>query len=261
MSESSHPQGTFCWPELSTKDPAGAKKFYSSSFGWTIVDQDMGPQGVYTIFNLNDQPVAAAHQMDPHQQSQGIPSHWLSYIAVNSADETLAKVTSLGGKVLMGPFDVFDLGRMGVAQDPHGAAFAVWQAKTMKGVGVKDQASSLVWTELMTTDADKARDFYTKLLGYKSEIMEMGPMKYTVLKVGDTPVGGMLKITPDMGPVPPNWMPYFGVDDCDGFVKKAVGNAATSCMPPTDIPNVGRFAVLQDPTGAMFSVIKFLPRS
>jgi uncharacterized protein len=261
MSEvTKHEPGTFCWPELSTTDQAGAKKFYTGLFGWGSTDQPMGPDSVYTMFTLNGKELGAAASMEPGVRAQGVPPHWLSYIAVANVDQTLEKAKSLGGNVLAGPFDVFDAGRMAVVQDPTGAVFGLWQGNKHIGARVIDETASLVWTELMTKNADKARDFYTKLIGWAADIMDMGPMKYTVYKRGETPAGGMMEITPDMGGVPSHWMPYFGVDDCDGMAKKAEGLGASTLVPPSDVPGVGRFSVLQDPQGAAFSIIKFAPR-
>ena len=260
MSSTVYPQGTFCWPELATTDQNAAKGFYGKVFGWGFIDQPLGPDQAYTIFQYKDKPVGAAHAMHPGQVSAGVPPHWMSYVAVSNVDETTAKAKSLGGSVLLEPFDVFSLGRMSVIQDPTGGIFSAWQAKELNGIGVKDEASSLVWTELMTTDADKARDFYAMLIGWTPQVMEMGPMKYTVFNLNNQPAAGMMQMTPDMGAMPSNWTPYFGVDDCDAFVKTAEGAGGKAMIPPSDIPTVGRFSVLQDPQNAVFAVIKFLPR-
>jgi uncharacterized protein len=255
---SRHQPGTFCWPELATTDQAAAKKFYTGLFGWTFTDQPVGPGSVYTIFQLDKKDVAAAHQMG--SDMQGIPPHWLSYVSVATADDALEKGKSLGGKVMMGPFDVMEAGRMGVLQDPTGGTFAVWQGKEVIGVRVLDQPGSLMWTELMSKDVEVTRQFYTKLFNWETELHEMGPMKYFVLKRGDTPAGGMMQITPDMGAMPTSWMPYFGVDDVGGSAAKVAELGGRLMIPPSDIPNVGRFSVFQDPQGATLGIIRFLPR-
>jgi uncharacterized protein len=254
-----HAPGTFCWPELATSDAVGAKTFYTALFGWGVHDTPAGPDGVYTMFTLDGKELGAAHELMPQQKANGVPPHWLPYIAVANADESVAKAQTLGATVLMGAFDVMDVGRMAILQDPAGAVFTVWQAKNHIGARVVDQAGTLVWTELMSSKADAVRDFYTKLLGWGVQLHDMGPMKYTVFMRGETPAGGMMQITPDMGNVPSHWLSYFGVTDPDATAAKATQLGGTLLIPPADIPNVGRFSVIKDPQGAAFGIIRFDP--
>ena len=81
-------------------------------------------------------------------------------------------------------------------------------------------------------------------------------MDYTEFSVQGKPGAGMMPMTPQMGDAPPYWMPYFAVADCDATAAKATQLGGSSCVPPTDIPNVGRFAVLGDPQGAVFAIVK-----
>ena len=90
--------GSFCWIELSTSDQKAAKSFYGSLFGWEINDIPMGPDGVYTIFKLQDGDVGAACSMRPEQRAQGVPPHWMLYVAVESADAAAARAAQVGGK-------------------------------------------------------------------------------------------------------------------------------------------------------------------
>ena len=84
----------------------------------------------------------------------------------------------------------------------------------------------------------------------------MGPMTYTSFINGERPAGGMYEPTPEMGDIPPHWLAYFAVDDTDAMVKKAGELGATTIVPPMDIPDTGRFAIIQDPQGAAFGIIK-----
>ncbi|HSY51788.1 MAG TPA: VOC family protein [Thermoanaerobaculia bacterium] len=237
--------GMFCWIELATNDAAAAKTFYTSLFGWTANDMPM-PEGVYTMWQKN------SHDLGAMYQSKDIPPNWASYISVENVDESAKKAQSLGANVVAPPFDVMDVGRMAVVADPQGATFCLWQAKKHIGATIRDEANTLCWNELMTSDIAAARDFYKGLFGWN---LELSP-QYTEVHVGPVPVGGMMQITPDMMGTPPNWAPYFSVDDCDAAVAKAKSLGAQIYVPPTDIPNVGRFAVIADPQGAMFDVIK-----
>ena len=248
--------GTFCWVELATTDSEAAKKFYSGLFGWTPDDKPAGPSMVYTMLNLGGKNAGALYQMEPEKISQGIPPHWLSYVLVTSADESAAKAKELGATLLAGPFDVMTVGRMAVVQDPTGAVFALWQAKDHSGADVVNVPNSFCWNELMTTDTTKDGDFYSGLFGWGRDTQNFGPLEYTMFANGERPAGGMLKITPEMGKIPPNWVVYFAVDDCDAKTQKAKELGGSVMKPPDDIPGIGRFSILTDPQGAAFALIK-----
>lgn len=248
--------GTFCWIELATSDSEGAKKFYTELFGWEFADNPMGPDMVYTMLRQDGKEVAALYKLMPEMTAQGIPPHWLSYVAVESADDTAAKAKELGGTLMKEPFDVFTYGRMAVIQDPTGAVFALWQPGTHKGVGLSGIPNTLCWNELATRDTEKAGAFYTGLFGWDKNVQQMGPdFTYTSFMSGERSVGGMYVPTPEMGDIPPNWLVYISVADVDATTNRAVELGAKVCAPPMDIPGVGRFAALMDPQGAGFAVI------
>ncbi len=250
-----HAPGTFCWPELSTADQAGAEKFYCALFDWTVEKTPMGPDAHYTIFQLDGNPVAAGATMQAEQKAQGIPPHWLSYVSTADVDASLKQAERLGGKAIAGPFDVMEHGRMAVLADPTGGVFALWQAKQHPGVGVLDENDSLVWTELVTDDTKRAGAFYEGLFGWKGEAFP--GMDYTVFKRGDAMAAGMMAKTPEMGPVPTHWMPYFGAVDTAATLAKAAKLGGTVVAGPIDVPGVGTMGVLADPQGAHFSIMQF----
>lgn len=256
-----HAIGTFNWPELSTKDTAGAKTFYTSLFGWQFKDNDMGPQGVYTIFTRDGLDVAALYPMDAGQAATGMPPYWGTYITVENADASAAKAKSLGGTMIMEPFDVMDHGRMAVITDPQGATFCVWQAKKHAGVGVYGEPNTLGWTQLNAKDTGVAKKFYTELIGWKVQDDEMpaamGGGSYTTFLKADGPAGGMMAMPPMAAGAPSHWLPYFSVTNVDASTTKATSLGATAYVPPTDIPGTGRFSVLADPQGATFALITF----
>ncbi|MBI1874300.1 MAG: VOC family protein [Acidobacteria bacterium] len=250
---SSHAPGSFCWPELATSNQEAAKKFYAGIFGWEAHDQPI-PGGTYTIMWLAGRDVGACYTLGPHEQ--GIPPHWNSYVAVVSADETAKKAADLGGTVLAQPFDVFESGRMAILRDPTGAVFCVWQAKKHAGITRIDEPGALCWTELATTDTKKAGTFYEQLFGWRLKVGDASPMQYTEFINRGKPIAGMMQIQPEWGPAPPNWMPYFAVADCDATAKRATDLGGSLRVPPSDIPNVGRFSVIRDPQGAVFAIVK-----
>jgi predicted enzyme related to lactoylglutathione lyase len=255
-----HALGTFCWPELATSDVAGAKKFYTSLFGWQFGDSEVGPGMTYTIYTLNGRDVAAMMELQPEMVKMGMPPTWGVYVTVENADQSADKAKSLGATVLNPPMDVMEHGRMAVLQDPQGAVFSVWQAKNNIGVGVLNEPGSLTWTQFNAKDTAGAKQFYPALLGWKVQENEMpaamGGGTYTRFMKADGPAGGMMPM-PKEAPAPSHWLSYFAVANVDAAATKAATLGAKTHVPPTDIPGMGRFAVLADPQGATFAIVKF----
>jgi predicted enzyme related to lactoylglutathione lyase len=255
MSDAQHAPGSFCWVEVGTTDAGKAKQFYTQLFDWETEDVPAGPT-TYTLLKKNGKQIGGLYELTPEMQAQGTPSCWTSYVAVESADAASKKAASLGGRVVVEAMDVMEHGRMAVLQDPAGAVFAVWQPKQHRGAEIADEPGTVCWTELATRDRGAAAKFYGGLFDWQGSEQQMGPMKYTTWMNGEAPAGGMLEIDANGQDVPPHWMPYVQVEDCDAAAAKAARLGGTVCVPPTSIPTIGRFAVIQDPTGASFSVIK-----
>jgi len=113
------------------------------------------------------------------------------------------------------------------------------------------------WCELMTTNPEAAKKFYTELLGWTAEEMPMEGMTYTVLKAGEESVGGIMPVPPEAQGTPPHWGAYITVKDVDAVAKKAQELGAKTLVPLTDVPDVGRLYTFQDPQGAVISVITY----
>jgi predicted enzyme related to lactoylglutathione lyase len=253
--------GTPSWVDNASADPAGAARFYSQLFGWQTEDRMPAEQdGEYHMASLRGKDVAALGS----QPMEGVPPVWNTYVTVEDVDATAGKVADAGGQVMMEPFDVFDAGRMAVFADPSGAVIMAWQPKDMIGAYLVNEPGTLSWNELQTRDPAGAKEFYAKVFGWQSADMDFGGGTYTVwYPPGVEPeqgngVGGMIEMTGDQWPddVPPNWLVYFAVEDTDATVEKAkeLGGAVT--VEPFEVESVGRIAVLSDPNGAVFAVIK-----
>ena len=251
------PPGSFCWPELGTTDPKAAAGFYRTVFGWDVDVQPIGPTETYSMFKMRGREVAAAYTLRDQERQYGVPPHWNTYVSVENADAAAKRAQELGGKVLAPPFDVMDAGRMAVLQEPTGATFQVWQAKRHIGTRLQREPGALCWTELATRDTRKAETFYTQLFGWNAKLGTDGGVEYTEFSAGGSPSGGMMAM-PSQVPsqVPAHWTPYFQVTDCDASAAKATSAGGKTIVPPTDIPKVGRFAMIQDPQGAMFAIFK-----
>ena len=121
------------------------------------------------------------------------------------------------------------------------------------------EGSRFVWHDLMSTDPARTLAFYQALLGWTTTEMPMGEgASYTMLFAEGQGIGGVVPLDPSHG-VPSHWIGYLSVPDVDRAVARAAELGGRPCVPPTDIPNVGRFAVVEDPSGAVFSPFTPLP--
>ncbi len=258
----SHTPGTFSWPELATTDQKGGVAFYHGLFGWDVNEQPMGPGEVYSMFVMRGKPVAAAYTMRGEEKQSGAPPHWNNYVTVRSADEAVKKAQSLGARVLAPAFDVMEVGRMAVLQDPTGAVFQVWEPKAHIGAMIVGEPGALCWTELTTSDLKAAEAFYTSLFGWTAKHGNAGDMEYTEMSNNGQPGVGMMPKPPGMPEhIPSYWMPYFMVADVDADTAKAKQLGGHAMVGPQDISNVGRFAIVRDPQGAVFALFTPKPRS
>ena len=257
----SHPAGSFCWIELATSDQAAAKSFYQSLFGWSPSDMPMGPGEFYTIFRLESQDAAAAYTLRPEQQAQQVPPNWTPYIAVENTDASVARARELGGTVIAGPIDVYDQGRMALLQDPTGAVFAVWQAKKGKGTGIAYVDGTLCWCDLSTPNPEQAGKFYSGLFGWQIVAGDEDPEHdYLHIKNGEHFIGGIPSTKHRAPGTPPHWLAYFLTSNCDASAEKAKQLGGRLYLPPMTMENVGRFAVVADPQGAVFALFQHMPR-
>jgi predicted enzyme related to lactoylglutathione lyase len=241
------------WVDLATPDLEGARAFYSGLFGWTPM-VSVEPQAAgYTNFLLNDKAVAGVGPIMMADQ----PTAWTTYFASENADDTARMVEKAGGRTLVPPMDVLDYGRMAVFLDATGAAFATWQPGAHVGVEVTDVPGAMTWNELATRDTEGAKSFYGEVFGWDAQESQMGSIAYTTWKLDDREIAGMMPMVGDEWPaeLPPHWMVYFAVADTDAVAEQATQLGGSVAVAPTDLP-VGRFAVLSDPQGAFFAVIR-----
>jgi uncharacterized protein len=240
------------WVDLGTSDVADAKRFYTELFGWTAhVSGD--DYGGYTIFNLDGRAAAGAGPLF----GEGQPTAWSTYISTDDVDETAMLVEDAGGKVLVPPFDVGVQGRMAACLDPAGAPFSVWQAGTMAGAEVLDVPGALTWSELITRDVERSAAFYGHVFGWVARDSQAAGMPHLTWERGGRMIGGL---QPMVGPGWPadlaaHWMPYFAVRHCDETTDLARGLGGQIVRAPANVA-MGRYAVIEDPEGGIFSIME-----
>lgn len=111
--------GTFHWNELNTREPAKARDFYAQMLGWTFDEMPDG-DGIYLVAKVGDRMVGGIFEMKG-KMFDGIPSHWLPYLAVDDVDASTARIADAGGEVIRPPWDVPGVGRVAIVRDPTGA--------------------------------------------------------------------------------------------------------------------------------------------
>lgn len=239
--------GTPSWVDLGSPDIAASAAFYSSLFGWECVDQGE-EAGHYTIGMLRGKAAAAiGPAMNPG------PPYWTTYFSVADADAAATLIAAAGGTVVVPPIDVLDVGRMAVAQDPTGGFFSIWQPRAHIGSEIVNEPGALCWNELQTRDVDTALTFYERVFGFTTKRSD----EYNEIELGGRIVAGCMAMPAEVpAEVPTNWLVYFAVADTDASVSRAQELGASVVVPAMDIPDIGRFAVLSDPQGAVFAVIK-----
>ena len=230
------------WFEQQSTQPQKACDFYSALFGWQVQTMDMG-NGPY-------------HVMDNQGESEsGITTAaktagWTPYFSVADVDAHQKSAQKLGATIIAPAFDLDQVGRISVLQEPSGAVFALFAAQKGDGEDRPSRENGFHWTELWSKDAEASMAFFRDLLGYKAEKMPSPKGVYYTMLSKDGPRLGIT--TSDKAS---SFLPYVRVAACDDSVAHGIKLGAVPTIPAMDMPGVGRFAAMLDPTGAQIGVI------
>lgn len=239
------PAGTPCWIDYGAADPDAAKAFYGELLGWTWTGGEPEFGGYHNAHRDGLQVAGLGPLM-----GEGDSPAWTTYFATDDAAATATRIREAGGTVVVEPMEVGPMGTMVIALDPQGNAFGLWQAGTHTGTQRYNEPGSLVWNEAAVDDPEAARAFYASVFGFSwAPIAGMEP--YGTFGIGGDPLGGLGGITPGQ---PRGWATCFAVSSTDDAVFRVEGQGGTVLMPAEDT-EFGRFAVLEDPWGAPFSVM------
>jgi predicted enzyme related to lactoylglutathione lyase len=246
--------------DLGTPDVRAAAAFYGAVLGWDYEPMGDGEDVEGGMLRKDGKMVAGLGKLT----EEGARPAWMIYYTVADADATTQAVERAGGTVRVAPTDLEQWGRMAQYSDPLGGQFAVWQPRESKGVDLVDQPGSLSWTELYTSDAAAAKEFYGGVLGWRFSDTEMpgGEGTYTLITPAGLPEermhGGLMEVGKEdlaLADGRPYWHPVFNVTDCDAAVAEVTANGGSVQMGPVDAEGVGRMAVCLDPFDADFVVL------
>jgi uncharacterized protein len=240
------PNGTPCWIDYGASDVDAAKDFYGRLFGWEFTGGHP-EHGGYLLATRNGEHAAGLSPlMDP-----GDSPAWTTYFAADDARATADRIREAGGTVVVEPMDVAPLGTMLIALDPQGNPFGLWQAGENTGVRVYNEPGALVWNEAAVDDPASAREFYSAVFGFIFDEVP-GAEGYTTFATGGNPLGELGGLQPGS---PKGWTVCFAVESVDETVARVEAGGGKVTMAPKDT-EYGRFAVVEDPWGAPFSVMQ-----
>ncbi|MGE5562302.1 MAG: VOC family protein [Bacillota bacterium] len=256
-----NPEGDFIWYELMTRDPDGAKAFYGSVVGWTVGEAAPEFNGYRMIGRSDGGSAGGVLPITPDMEEHGARPLWLGYINVNDVDAKVASIEVAGGKALMGPTDIPNVGRIAMVADPQGAPFYVMKPippagdpKARSDVFSPTEVQRCAWNELVTSDLDAARRFYPEQFGWTlGDIMPMGPMgDYQFIQQDGQMIGAMFA----PGDRQPGWRFCFRVEDLDRSIEAVRAGGGQILFGPAEVPGGGMIIQATDPEGAFFMLIE-----
>ncbi|WP_214107384.1 VOC family protein [Acrocarpospora catenulata] len=247
----SHPAGSPCWVDLSSTDVASSVDFYSRLFGWQAEFDDRPETGGYGQFYRNGKSVAGIGPT----QGAGRPTTWNTYFATDDAGKVTESVREADGTVVAEPMEIMGEGIMAAFQDPTGGYFGVWQPERHIGAQLANEPGTFTWCELATRDPEAAKVFYGRVFGWAVDSQLLAGGSYSTWLSGGRQVGGMMPMSEQFPPeMPAHWLVYFGTANLDMTLAQAEGLGAMVRYGPRAIDDLGRFAVLTDPHGALFAL-------
>jgi predicted enzyme related to lactoylglutathione lyase len=258
MTDHSCLPGKFVWFEHASSNPQKAQAFYAEVLGWKAAGFPIGA-GTYDMIFAGETPdtmVGGYVQL----QGAGERSRWIASVSVRDVDAAVAAADAEGGEVIAAPHDLSGIGRGATIADPAGAELALFA----RANGDREDPPSIppgrfMWNELHTTEPDRALAFYEKVVGFSHRSVPSPAGPYHVLSSAGVDRGG---ITSHLPPgTTPHWLPFVHVTDVDGAVDRAHKVGAKVSIGPKNIMDIGRLAVLEDPTGALLALMRPNPRA
>jgi predicted enzyme related to lactoylglutathione lyase len=241
-----HPAGAPCWADLDTPDVASARAFYGTLFDWEPLELPSG----YVNFTLRGEKIVGAAKLKAgHEHSAG----WTVYFKSDDLNGTTKAVEEAGGRVVSPPTKVSVAGSAAVYAAPDGAVFGAWEPDKHPGSGLVREPGTPSWFALSSSDPDGAKAFYAQVFGWTAASPQSRDVAAHLTFVeGVAHFGGITWGSEDTT----GWTLHFGVENVEDAVVKATGLGGTAVSAPSEVPGVGRVAVLEDPAGVAFALVQ-----
>jgi len=250
MTQSTYRHGHFVWHELMTTDGAAAEKFYGELFGWTFKHSDMGEQGIYRVMIVDGRELGGIFQLP-----SGVPgpSLWCGYVSVPDVDAAAKTAVENGGKLMMPPMDIPNVGRCGYMTDPEGAVIVVFRDnKGDMPPREIPRVGDFCWDTLAVNDGERALAFYGAVIGWTRGKFGDAPGLFFATDTGAT----VVDVEAPQGGAPSHWMTHVVVANLAEARAKAESLGAKIYAAQIDVPTVGSMAVIGDPWGAVISLFQ-----
>lgn len=234
--------GNFTWVDLSTYDLEQAKAFYGTVLGWNTGYEQEGY--VTATVGMLMSPNAGIYRMPAFFESINMPSFWMSYLAVDDVEATVAKAKELGAKIELEETNA--MGRIALIRDPLGAGFTCFQGTAKSSRGSFGKHGRWCWNELYVSALEPATTFYRDLLGWRFEAESETRLK--VFNARDEEISAFEKAGDELRGNKEYWAVYFACRDIQKASKQIVAGGGEIFLPENDLGILGA----TDPSGATF---------
>jgi predicted enzyme related to lactoylglutathione lyase len=242
--------GTFVWHDLVTTDATKARAFYSAMFGWTF-EPGKGVDPGYTIIKHQGLPIGGI--VTPKEQ---VDSQWLSYVVAPDVDKAVDAFKQAGGRVFRGPLNARKDLRVAAVADAQGAPIGLASHGPMIDLpGGVPEVNRWLWMDYVARDAAPAIEFYSRVLGFKSEVGEARQDFTYYLLSNERPRAGLFQSP--LSRETAVWLPYIRVADAAAAAEKVKMLGGSIVVEPGPRIRNGSLAIVRDPNGAPIALQKY----
>jgi predicted enzyme related to lactoylglutathione lyase len=245
--------GAFVWHDLVTVNPAGARLFYGSLFGWTFAEAD-GIDPGYTIIRHEGRPIGGlvARQGD---LAESTAAQWITYVVVADVDQAATAVLRAGGRIFRGPLDARKDLRVAVVVDPQGAPLGLASRGPAPAEESPPALHRWLWMEYVARDPAAALQFYGDVVGFSHLVHQTRDTFVYYLLSTDRPRAGLFRSLWDRDMSV--WLPYVRVADPAAAAGRAVALGGRVVLPQGPTVRNGSLAIVLDPAGAPMAFQKY----
>jgi predicted enzyme related to lactoylglutathione lyase len=246
--------GQFVWREASSTRLDSCLSFYKTLFDWRLEPLALDKQTATLAF-AGERRVGSVVDLP---KATPLGSHWKSFVAVDDVDGACVRCVEAGGRVVVGATDIAPFGRCALLRDPFGAHFVVWRTSPTSHERRSSEPpgpGEFCWEMLATRNAEAAKAFYRKVLGWKAKTFA-GAADVLVFVTEDGADAASMCVA--VAGTQPHWISYVAVEKVAKALEVVCALGGKVIEDRTNVPGMGTVAVIEDPAGAVLGL--FEPR-